>query len=339
MPVKWLYVLQDGTIVAPSGAGTTAAVAGDTKANPIIGRIAFWADDDTSKVNINTASEGTYWDVPRADSTAERTLATSQPIRKEFQRYPGHPAMTSLSAVFPSLATQPDRIYDIVPRINGGGSNAGTTTTVSAANASGTTGGSGTGVEIPLDADRLYANVDELIFGPARGNNGGISKAMLEQTKFFLTARSRAPEVNLFNLPRIAIWPIHFLWARNPVNSNSSGIAKTSPFDRLIAFCSSINGKPYYFQRRESRAADELTRFPRNDQLYAYLQALTNRPVSGFGGNFNAKYGADRDQILTEIFDYIRSANPTDETLSPGDRLPLPISLAILIARRMVTVR
>ena len=308
--------------MAPTGSGTTATVSGDTKANPIVGRIAFWTDDDTCKVNINTASEGTYWDVPRAGTTEEVKLATHQPVQKEFQRYPGHPAMTSLSAVFSTLTY--DQIYSLVPRINGGGSDAGDTQTVSQANStSGVPGSPGpVGVQIIPDADRLYANVDELVFNPLRGNNGGISKALLEQAKFFLTARSRAPEVNLFNLPRIAIWPIHFLWARNPVDSNSSGKAKTNVFDRLIAFCSTINGKQYYFQRFNSKASDEITTtsFPRNAQLYAYLQALTARAVPGFGGNYFAKYGADRDQILTEIFDYIRSANPTDETLLANDR-------------------
>ncbi len=61
MPVNWLYVLKDGQIVAPTGSGKTATVAGVSASNPITGRIAFWTDDETCKVNVNTASEGTYW--------------------------------------------------------------------------------------------------------------------------------------------------------------------------------------------------------------------------------------------------------------------------------------
>lgn len=48
MPVKWLYVLENGKIVAPttSGSGTQATVSGASSTNQIVGRIAFWADDE-----------------------------------------------------------------------------------------------------------------------------------------------------------------------------------------------------------------------------------------------------------------------------------------------------
>ncbi len=319
MPVQWLYVLKDGTMVAPTGSGLSANVPGDKKDNnPIVGRVAFWTDDDTCKVNVNTASEGTYWDVPRADTPAERKLATNQPVQKEFQRYSGHPAMTSLTTVFPGLT--PNQIYDIVPRINGGGSEAGTLQTVSQANStSGLPTGGGPNAIVP-DKDRLYASVDELAFAPSRSTNPGIGKAELEKAKFFLTARSRAPETNLFNLPRIAIWPIDQSWGSNPSSSNPTGLSKTSAFDRLIAFCSTINGKAYYFQRANSTSQNELTGIARNNELYSYLQSLTSESIPGFGGDYLSKYNSDRDQILTEIFDYIRTANLTDETLAYGKR-------------------
>ncbi len=46
MPVAWLYELQDGTLGPAANA---------TKANPIVGRIAFWTDDESCKINLNTA--------------------------------------------------------------------------------------------------------------------------------------------------------------------------------------------------------------------------------------------------------------------------------------------
>ena len=56
--------------------------------------------------------------------------------------------------------------------------------------------------------------------------------------------------------------------------------------------------------------------------LLEYLRNLTTQAIPGFGGNFSAKYstsngssGTDRDQILTEIFDYIRSINLCDTTV------------------------
>ncbi len=132
MPVRWLYVLENGALVAPTGSGSTATVAGETASNKIVGRIAFWTDDDSCRVNINTASTGTLLDVPRAYSsglsaahptagslTQEQAFGYYQPVQKEFQRYPGHPAMTDLRSVFPLLSQS--QIYDLVPRIVGGG--------------------------------------------------------------------------------------------------------------------------------------------------------------------------------------------------------------------------
>ena len=107
MPAMWLYQLKDGTLVAPVAVDATQVrVPGATAVNPITGRIAFWTDDESGKININTASEGTYWDTPRAwtfedfgtlagaNSLKDPGLAVCQPVRHEFQRYPGHPATT-----------------------------------------------------------------------------------------------------------------------------------------------------------------------------------------------------------------------------------------------------
>jgi uncharacterized protein (TIGR02600 family) len=295
MPVHWLYVLQDGTLVAPT-AGTKANsvnVAGDNTSNPIIGRLAFWTDDETCKINVNTASEGTFWDTPHAASTTDQNLANAQPAQHEYQRYPGHPAETSLSTVFSSLT--PDQIYGIVPRVNTGGSNEGTTITLNAAS-------------ITPDVDRLYDSLDELIFNSGRGSNAGLTRAQLEQDKFFLTAHSRAPELNVFNLPRIACWPVYAL-----PSSGGYDMTHTTPFDRMIADCSTVNGQPYFFQREKyNDPVFDLGGITRNTQLYSYLQYLTSQSVPGYGGDFKTKYGNDRDQILTEIFDYIRCANLFD---------------------------
>jgi len=53
MPVRWLYVLRDGTITVPSSTNTTGAVFASnapSSNNPIVGRIAFWTDDETCKL-------------------------------------------------------------------------------------------------------------------------------------------------------------------------------------------------------------------------------------------------------------------------------------------------
>lgn len=313
MPVRWLYLLQDGQIVPPSGTGTTATIPSATAQNPIVGRVAFWTDDETTKVNINTSGEGTYWDTPRTDTTQDRNLAQNQPVRNEFQRYPGHPSMTSLAPVFfarsatftPELsAEQREALYEITPRIVGGGSRAGTVSTS-------TTIASG---ELTPDTDRLFGSVDELIFSAQRGAQPGeveLTRSVIETRRFFLTAHSRAPETTLFNTPRVSVWPL------------DSNPAFRTPLDELMAFCTTINGKLFSFQRSDPRSATaDYDGILRNQQLYAYLRNLTGRAVPGFGGgSFLTKYpvagpASERDQILTQIFDYIRTTNIDDNLQS-----------------------
>ncbi len=54
MPVAWVEVLQDGTLIRN---GITSSVT-PSKNNPIVGRYAYWVDTETSKANINTAGRG-----------------------------------------------------------------------------------------------------------------------------------------------------------------------------------------------------------------------------------------------------------------------------------------
>jgi uncharacterized protein (TIGR02600 family) len=364
MPVRWLYILQNGAVTAPSGMRGDEVTAhwddladGDpgkpTQDNPIVGRIAFWTDDETCKVNLNTAGQGVWWDRPWAEGGVERSYAKDLPKQNEFQRYAGHPATTSLSAVFGSLfpvpvsagSTSPVmRPYvgqnltqaSLAPRLN------------APTDLESYQSGSPNAKRVRVRGDRLYASVDELFFRvPASGStneripfNGDLDRSFMERIKFFATASSRAPEVNLFNKPRISLWPLQ---ANAPVLNNPGGRVddpEKSPWrnakDKLIAFCSSTtqlqgNGRvrtttPYYFQRysvfdRKTdgrsifqrpipscyRWRDDWDKIPRNVQLYDYIRnELMESPVPGYGGTFLAKYRDDRDQILTSMFDTIR---------------------------------
>jgi len=328
MPVRWLYVLQNGTLVPGSGSGNTTTVTGATTANPIIGRIAYWADDETCKININTAAEGSYWDTPRfvgpnysnvfsggvpnssvAQSYPDFSYAAYQPAQFEFQRYPGHPAQVALSAVFPQVT--PQLAAGLTPRLVWGGSQNGTVWTGNSS------------INLSLAPRKpLYASLDEFQFAgnattPRTANTiatSALTRSDLEAAKFFITATSRAPEVNLFNLPRIACWPV----------DSSLSANRTTAYDRLIAFCSStLNSTsnstarlPYYFSRNDSQSpTHDYSNIPRNQNLYSYLQRLTSNAIPGFGGNFLSKYPQDRDQILTCIFDYIRCTNLMDPAL------------------------
>ena len=342
MPVEWIYQLRDGTLgrlsasqsFEPFGSGGTA-----TKDNPIIGRIAFWADDETAKSNVNTHAGGTAWDTPRAGGDIDRNLGRFQPAQREWQRYKGHPATTSLAPVlFPGMKNitlnrdEMEKIFRLVPRIVGGGSESGTRSV----NPNDPKESNGL---IP-DKDRLYPSLDDFILqaGGGRGYDhvnpnisfgtrdenefprlsaGQAVDEMLEQNRFFLTVSSRAPETNVFNMPRVSIWPTYY--AQSAVERQQ----RLTPFDRVIRFCAELgesgSGDPhqYYFQRKnEDSATEDYELIPRNQEVYEYLDELTSREVPGYGGSFEGKFGkANKVQLLTQMFDYIRSTNLFDDTI------------------------
>lgn len=398
MPVKWLYVLQDGTLTTAAASGTTVQLNSTlvSATNPIKGRIAFWTDDECSKVNINTASQGTYWDIPRVMSSEDSgTLVSTslsspeqakpgqggmglcQPVKGEYQRYPGHPATTSLSPIFGFIGSNNDlqpvlpvptpapsgasysttdvqkiaKYYALTPRLGAAGSLSGTTVSTTAMLPPTSVGGLSTS-----NYWRLYASVDELLFNATAPSSGGsgdgvhrianlpgntsplsvITPDVMQKAKFFLTANSSAPEITLFNTPRVSMWPINDVTQVAPWSGKKF---KLTPYDQLAQFCASVGYasnsggtttriNPFYFTRWNARdTTADCTPGSRNMQLYNYLQKLTSLHVPGdtSGGTFLDKFSAgpggftDRDQLLTCIFDYIRCVNIQDSTIDPDN--------------------
>ncbi len=288
MPTHWIYVLADGTLCMPDDPIITTA-------NPAVGRFAFWTDDETTKVNINTAAPSTWrshWDVPRMNTNVEKSFGRYQPAQNEYQRYPGHPAMVSLRPILGTIGgLGGEGYYALAPRYRWGGSED-----------SSKSSDVGT-LRTPLltnKQDRLYTSIEELLFGSKERSRTAITIAQAEKYKFFLTAQSRAPELNLFGQPRVVIWPVH----------EQDSDTRRTPYDRMIAFCGTVGGNPFYFTREDPLSpTHDYDGISRNRSLYSYLQRLTKADIPGFGGNFLSKYGSDRDQILTQIFDYIRCVN------------------------------
>jgi uncharacterized protein (TIGR02600 family) len=340
MPVRWLYLLQDGSLVAPTGGtGTklTFSASVVTRDNPIVGRIAFWTDDESCKVNINTASEGTPWDTPRATSWTERNYGIYLPAQNEFQRYPGHPAMTCLSTVLQAFderykplppgidangdVTNPNYvpflggIYAMMPRTNhgvlpgesskGGSQVAGQDPATKKYLVDPVTGKD---AALPIKRERLFATVDELFYAPNRVASPGLEPEELQTARFFLTAHSRAPETNLFNRPRISLWPLQ------------AASDKRNAKDKLIAFCSTVAGQECGFQRAttftgpdgglwgSSQSTTQDLNLSQNQRVLSYIANLTSKSVPGFGSDsFAQKYGQmNHAQIMLSMFDLTR---------------------------------
>ena len=348
MPVRWIYLLEDGRMTVPTEDPTGIAKfdrpgnPAPTASNPIVARIAFWTDDESPKVNINTASEGTYWDLPRIWSREdigsytgnpdlnEPGLAFGQPAQKEFQRYAGHPATTSLSPVLGKILPRPDSIsastrgyfesyYSLLPRTNTGGSRAGTQI-VSA--------------PIPIKDERLFPSVSEFLYAPYlasggdRSINGPLSAEVIRRSGFFLSAHSGAPETTIFNTPKISIWPV---W---------SDQGRRTAYDQLAAFCSTIGGQAYHFTRSTPRSGTAGVS-ARNLEIYNWLTEKTGQPIPGYGGDFASKFGEDHKQILTSIYDYIRATNPQDRSDGATPFTPIynSVNLATPGAGEIVPIR
>ena len=309
MPVQWIYALQDGTLTNASATNSYNA------ANPIVGRIAFWTDDDTCKLNVNTASAArdgdpvpagatSFWDAPRGKSSAFETgLSSFQPAQREFQRYPGHPSRLSLRTVFTNM-TATD-LYRLAPTIS--------TNDADIGSHGGTKFPTG---PMPVKAERLYASPDEMIFNTNRvenilsANSTPSSPEVLNRLQFFLTAYNRSPDLNPLGKPKVSMWPV------------SSVPANRTAIDKWFALCATIKEgateRPYYLTRQESgnATADITAPGATIPRLFKYLQDQMNAVLPGTTASFQSKYGAaGRDQLVTLMLDYIRCVNLYDSSL------------------------
>lgn len=349
MPVRWIYQLADGTlgVIAESSSGggrsgpaykfSPISGSGTPSAkNRIVARFAFWADDETSKLNMNVHAGGLAWDIPKAGGELDMAMGKFQPAQKEWQRYPGHPATTHL---IPALAPgvldivndrdAMEMLFRVVPRVVGGGSESGTRV-IDTRNPKEENG-------LVPDTEPLFPSLDDVVmrsdrtpheFPDAKGNPVPPDKLSeyLERAKFFVTVNSRAPETNLFNKPKIAMWPIYNSDYSVPTEYNKY----LSAFDRLIHYCASVGIAPkgtgyprheYIFRREKHDSATyDYDSIPRNKVLIAYLNYLMESDIPGYGKSFNDKYGKEGTaQLVTMMFDYIRSTNLHDDTLYSQD--------------------
>lgn len=292
MPVRWLYQLRDGTLGTLDESGRFQNWQGisPSRANPIVARFAFWVDDETCKINVNTASEGSFWDVPRADTEQERHLAATVPSRLEYMRQPGHPAGVCLSSVLlpnrrltplgfgqESPVMQPMENEDAIDLWRLG-------RLVTAEKRQHTSLGGTVEADwtqlfstAPQESVRQprYAGMGELLFDhvnlarfpslwadfpPTPEGQRPRSRFFqrhpealqrLPRLRAFLTTTSSAPETTLFGTPRVAMWPMH---AQTLLNGSTLGDPQTSRdtlFNHKVAMAAVIKGQPYFIQRSE----------------------------------------------------------------------------------------
>ena len=280
MPVEWMYLLQDGTTGAldDSNKFISSNNTQPSSSNPIVGRVAFWTDDESCKVNINTASEPTYMSSPYFYHERDRRWAHFPASSGEYQRYPGHPATVALSAVLaPGYLLDPlapgymtnsnsssasglspanvlaikEYIYNMAPKIAQGGSLGGTVPF--ARDDFSTANDEPDELNQLADtqtakSERLYASVDEMLF-----NNSGYDTTVgREQTRFaFPGAASRflfdqdTLEKSRFFLTAHSRAPEFSMFGLPrvsiwPVADETLGDNMRNSFDNMIALCSTL---------------------------------------------------------------------------------------------------
>ncbi len=375
MPVQWIYQTADGTLgfldAAPSISvseygGYIFNVLGTgnvpSKENPIVARFAFWADDESSKLNVNTHAGGFAMDMPRAGGQFDLIHFAANPAAAgEFQRYPGHPGSVHLSSVLAPGVADPagqfaiaESMYTISPGAVAGGSRAGNQNIATTSDKTDFTQG------MPRDNQPLYASASDIARSadwfeegrfdrkrvkypfveyvggssarPMEGDDEGMAD-LISRSGFFLTAVSKSPEVNPFNLPKVSMWPIHARLADDP-ESEAFG----TRFDQLILETSRVGN--FYFSVMRESADDPVNDFRlrasssgddagySNEGIYDYLTSMMNLEVPGWVGQEIAERlneGPVRqvpladEQLALSMMDYIRSTNVYDDSLYTPD--------------------
>ena len=310
MPVMWLYVLADGNEGYLDRNNRFVGSVIPTRDNPIVGRYAFWADDNTSRININRASEGVYWDTPRVDTLEDRSYAEFQPATGEYQRYPGHPARVSMSSVlYPgkryhlpgttstmgSLTLEETKsIWQAARGISLDGGSVGGTRTISE---------SDDPIEISPEFEPYDSAGDLALDLPPDASQRA------QRGTFFLATDTRSDDTNLHGYPRTSVWPVATLAVRR------------TPFDRAVADVSTVSRRGYLFQRLDAYSLHQEfynTAPANNNTSFQYLQHMMRRGIPGIGASFASKYGAgrfdDTDHLLAQSLEHVRGTNIFDGT-------------------------
>jgi len=326
MPVRWRYVLRNGNVGTLDEGNRWVGNGTASESNPIVGRIAYWTDDLSSRINVNTASEGAYWDTPRVDTLEERSYAENQPASNEFQRQPGHPAMVCLSSVLfpnrryylpgtegaldPLSLAEAEQLWRIAPGVGLGGSRGGTVRIAE-----------DQPPVVPDPAEyQLYASPGDVL-----ASNPTLPADVAQRVRrggFLLTAGSNAPETTLLGLPRIATWPVPELPPQR------------SAFDQQLAELTTLQESSYHFLRPGPATGVELHRelyvtgAGNNAKLSELLrQAARSRmpgyPDTHFGRKYSTSPFGDWAQLSVAIHGYVRGANLSDPT-APVAATPNP---------------
>lgn len=285
LPVRWVYVREDGSFDYAEEPNLTDA------ANPITGRFAYWADDESSKININTA-----W---------KRNAPGGSASSANYNTFlPTHPSGVNLGSVFtaadPALTSEDARLKAdflhaaITPNHRY--------------------------TDLTSGAGRFFNDLSEMRrLDHLTDSPGGFAKA-LSSAKFQLTHYNHDPDTTFFNEPRFVLTTQEKYAPRNPDGTLMKDKNGVPYFLDILKVANSDPGQA----SKENIDRVKLDKTIR--KLITYLQRtdwpMTTDPPSGARSSLQSKYYPAANelrlaQLALNIVEYVRSAESSLQLVEP----------------------
>jgi len=281
LPVRWVYIREDGSFDYAEEPDLT------NEDNPITGRFAYWADDESSKVNINTA-----W---------KRNKPGDSPSAANYNAFfPTHPSGVDMASLLvsadPTLTASDARLKadflhaSITPnhRYTDGNSSAG----------------------------RFFNDLSEMRrLDHLPDSPGGFARA-LSSARFQLTHYNHDPDTTFFNEPRFVLTTQEKYAPRNPDGTLMKDATGVPYFLDILKTANSDPGQA----SNENLDRDKLEKTVR--KLIAYLQRVDWPMTSSNSASLQSKYYPGSNelrlaQMALNIVEYVRSAESSLQLVEP----------------------
>ncbi|TLD70696.1 hypothetical protein FEM03_10305 [Phragmitibacter flavus] len=281
LPLRWVYLRQDGSVDFAEEPDLT------DEDNPVTGRFAYWADDESSKVNINTAWKR---NAPGDSNTAENYNSF----------FPTHPSGVDLASVFAEADSSLDAE---AARLKADFLHAYITPNHRYTDMAGSAG-------------RFFNDLSEMRrLDHLPGSPGGFATA-LSNSKFQLTHYNHDPDTTFFNEPRFVLTTQEKYAPRNPDGTLMRDANGVPYFLDILNVANSDPGEASS-QNLSRVKLDKTIR-----KLITYLQRVDWPMTSNETASLQSKYYPGTNelrltQLALNILEYVRSAESSLDLVEP----------------------
>lgn len=282
LPLRWVYIREDGSFDHEEEPDLT------DEDNPITGRFAYWSDDESSKVNINTA-----W---------KRNAPTDNVSAENYNAFfPTHPSGVDLASLFTAaddlLAVEDARLKadflhtSITPNHRY--------------------------TDLTGSAGRFFNDLSEMRRLDHLPDTPGGFTQVLSSARFQLTHYNHDPDTTFFNEPRFVLTTQEKYAPRNPDGTLMKDADGVPYFLDILKVPNSDPGQA----SKDNLDRAKLDKTVR--KLISYLQR-TDWPMTSGGGesSLQSKYYPGSDelrlaQMALNIVEYVRSAESAMNLVEP----------------------